>query len=92
MTHLLTFNPVNANETNLLFLLSNANFNGEKHTDLSSCDGFLKKLFCAHNKSVRIDNIESNNAVMVLIKPTVCLLCPLFQIGQFRTARFFHNI
>lgn len=56
MTQLLTFNPVNASDTNLLLLLSNANFNGKKHTDLSSCDGFLNKLFCAANKSVNIDN------------------------------------
>lgn len=51
MTQSLTFNPVNANDTSLLFLLSSPNFNGVKHTDLSSCDEFLKKLFCAANKS-----------------------------------------
>lgn len=60
MTHLattskilLTFNPVNERDTNLLFLLSSDNFKARKHIALSSCEGFRNRLFCPAKTSVK---------------------------------------
>lgn len=51
MIIIITLNPVKANETNLLLLLSKDNLSGKKHAVLNSCEGLLNRDCCEHNKS-----------------------------------------
>ena len=52
----LTLNPVSAKDTNLLFLLSKANFKGTKQEVRSSWLGLRKRLFWLQSKSKTGDN------------------------------------